>query len=577
MIKEVLLIFKTHLDVGYTDYAKNVIDTYLTGFIPGAIKTGYELKDTDTPFIWSVGSWLIWEGLKRDKDKTLENAIKDGVIAWHGLPFTTHTESMNEKLFEYGLSLSKELDKRFGKKTIAAKMTDVPGHTMGMIPHMSKAGIKFLHIGINDATPLPPVPPLFKWRCDGEEVVVLYQQAYGLTEEFEDFALCFAHTHDNLGTQSIQQIKDIYAELRTKYPQAEIKAATLDDVAERILALPDIPVLEKEIGDTWIHGIGTDPKKLGMYRELLRKIEGMDTAHYDFSDNLLLLPEHTWGMNLKRYFPDAETWYNEDLKKLEGDERRMAFEKSWDEQREYVRKTEKLLGVAVDYRLEEPDLDGYQATSVSEPGFEISWQIFDRTDYQRYMDKYIKLTVENVGWCIWDFIKLGMPEYEGGIYPAAPCEVYKKGDSILYKLEFEDGAAKKYGLPYIWAEFCGGKLELRWFGKEASRLPQACWLKFKGFEESWEIEKLGKWTKPENILGSPLISGIDKGIRNKKAEIISLDAGLVAPYGRRLLDYDLQPEGEDMYFNLYNNIWNTNFPMWYSDDTRFRFEIKLLS
>lgn len=81
MIKEVLLIFKTHLDVGYTDYAENVINTYFESFIPSAIKTGYELKDTDTPFIWSVGSWLIWEGLKRDKDKSLEKAIRDGIIA----------------------------------------------------------------------------------------------------------------------------------------------------------------------------------------------------------------------------------------------------------------------------------------------------------------------------------------------------------------------------------------------------------------------------------------------------------------------------------------------------------------
>jgi hypothetical protein len=30
----------------------------------------------------------------------------------------------------------------------------------------------------------------------------------------------------------------------------------------------------------------------------------------------------------------------------------------------------------------------------------------------------------------------------------------------------------------------------------------------------------------------------------------------------------------DMYFNLYNNIWNTNFPMWFSDDAKFRFVIR---
>ena len=57
MIKEVLLIFKTHLDIGFTDYAENVVNAYMERFIPNAIKVGYELKGTDTPFKWNCGSW----------------------------------------------------------------------------------------------------------------------------------------------------------------------------------------------------------------------------------------------------------------------------------------------------------------------------------------------------------------------------------------------------------------------------------------------------------------------------------------------------------------------------------------
>lgn len=67
--------------------------------------------------------------------------------------------------------------------------------------------------------------------------------------------------------------------------------------------------------------------------------------------------------------------------------------------------------------------------------------------------------------------------------------------------------------------------------------------------------------------------GTDKGVNNGEVHIECLDSTLVAPFGRRLLDFDKNPQGQDMYFNLYNNIWNTNFPMWYSDDTRFRFKI----
>ena len=93
-------------------------------------------------------------------------------------------------------------------------------------------------------------------------------------------------------------------------------------------------------------------------------------------------------------------------------------------------------------------------------------------------------------------------------------------------------------------------------------------------QENWEIHKLGKWIAAEDVIGSPLICGFEKGVRNEDFEIVSLDAGLAAPYGRRLLDYEFAPQSQDMYFNLYNNIWNTNFPMWYSDDARFRFAVK---
>ena len=46
MQKEVLIIFKTHLDIGFTDYSKNIIKRYMDEYIPNAIKEGNVLKDT---------------------------------------------------------------------------------------------------------------------------------------------------------------------------------------------------------------------------------------------------------------------------------------------------------------------------------------------------------------------------------------------------------------------------------------------------------------------------------------------------------------------------------------------------
>ena len=574
--KEVLVIFKTHLDIGFTDLASVVKERYINEFIPNAVRVGYELKDTDTPFVWTTGSWLIWEALKQDSDGKLAKAIEDGIICWHGLPCTTHTELMSGKLFEYGLSLSKRLDERFGRHTIAAKMTDVPGHTMGMVSYLKKAGIEFLHIGVNTASPLPPVPPVFKWKCDDDEITVIYQNGYGAPMELGDFVLYFAHTMDNKGPQSPDEIVKLYDKIKAQYPDCDIKAATLDDVAMRVRNLKDLPVVDKEIGDTWIHGVGTDPKKVGMFRELLRYIDnsGIDLTEKDLSDNLLLVPEHTWGMCLSVYFNDATVWYNEDFKKTENSEQRKIFESSWQEQRDYVTKAAEVLGYDLKYEVNKPNLSEYKQIGIKEPGFEISWQLFDLDDYTRYMREYLTLNAENVGWAIWDYIKLGLPQYKGGIYSAKCVECYEKDGSTLYKLEFDDALKEKYGLPYFWAEQTADGLKLLMFDKEASRLPQALWLKFKGFDENWEISKLDKWIKPENIIGSPLICATDKGIRNGKVKICPLDSALVAPYGRKLLHYGNVPKEQDMYFNLYNNIWNTNFPMWYSDDTRFEFKIE---
>jgi len=90
------LIFKTHLDIGFTDFARNVVKTYFDVFIPSAIETARKLKETGSAdrFIWTTGSWLIYEYLEQgnaQQRKELEEAIEAGDIQWHGLPFTTHT------------------------------------------------------------------------------------------------------------------------------------------------------------------------------------------------------------------------------------------------------------------------------------------------------------------------------------------------------------------------------------------------------------------------------------------------------------------------------------------------------
>ena len=166
-IREIIVLFKTHLDIGFTGLANDVMDRYMSEYIPKAIEVAKALRGKEERFIWTVGSLLVHEYLARSGGHApdMEEAIAHGEIRWHGLPCTTHTELMDEGLFRYGLSLSQNLDRRFGMVTRGAKMTDVSGHTRAIIPYMAKAGIRFLHIGVNPASSVPEVPELFRWHA----------------------------------------------------------------------------------------------------------------------------------------------------------------------------------------------------------------------------------------------------------------------------------------------------------------------------------------------------------------------------------------------------------------------------
>ena len=567
--KRVLVLFKTHLDVGFTDLAGSITERYLSVYLPNAIRVGNELKNTDTPFIWTVGSWLVWRALQRDADGSVERAIRDGILRWHALPFTTHTELMSPKLFEYGLSLSKKLDERFSLTTTGAKMSDVPGHTVGMIPLMKQYGVSFLHIGVNPATPLPPVPKVFRWKRGDDEIRVMVQGDYGEVEDFGDFAVYFAHTGDNLGPQSAECVTSEYEKVRTLFPDGTIKAATVDDLADEVAKMKDLPVVEKEIGDTWIHGAGTDPEKVSRYRKVLRELNKMDGVPCDLTDSLLLVPEHTWGEDLKTFFRDDRHYSADELAPLRAE--RAKIEQSWKEQRAYVERAEKLLGVTPDYPVKRPDLAAWTETEPTELPYEICWQLFDNADYERYKQDYMRALPE---WAIWDFTKVGLPDYKGFTAMAKVVSAYERNGEKFWRLSFDETLAEQFGLPELFLSTSGNTVTLKWFGKKAARYPQACWFKFTGLAESWEISKMGQWLSPEDVIGSPLISAVDEGVRNQDLRIRPLDSPLVAPFGRRLLQYNVKDAQEDLWFCLYDNIWNTNFPMWYSDDGLFRFEVE---
>jgi hypothetical protein len=322
-VKRVLVMFKCHLDVGFVDTQSAIIAKYFQHYYPQAIELAAKQRQAGKEhYVWTTGSWLLYEYLEqagKPERARMEKAIAAGDIAWHALPFSWQTELMDRSLITGALGFSKSLDRRFGRTTTGAKMTDVPGHTRGLIAPLVESGVKLLDIGVNSASTPPDVPPIFVWKDpEGSSLVMLYhRKEYGgvVSVPGSDLAIAVEVRDDNSGPHTPDEIHKIYTDLQKKFPGAAITASNLTEIANAVAPFhANLPVLTQEIGDTWIYGVASDPVKVARYRELLRlrqewitagKRKAGDSADLAFLRRFSLAVEHTWGT-------DTKTWLDFD-------------------------------------------------------------------------------------------------------------------------------------------------------------------------------------------------------------------------------------------------------------------------
>jgi hypothetical protein len=327
-VQEVLVMFKCHFDAGFVDTQARVIQKYFEQYFPRAIEIAQGLrKQGETRYVWTTGSWLIYEYLEQasaENRRRMEKALADGDIAWHALPFSWQSELLDRSAIAGAIGFSKSLDRRFGRQTTGAKMTDVPGHSRGLIVPLAESGVTFLNIGVNAASTPPDVPSAFQWRePGGASITMMYHHEYGgvVTIPGSSLAIDVEMRDDNSGPHTLEEINLIYTKLKQRFPNAKIRAANLTEIANAIAPYKEhLPVITQEIGDTWIYGVPSDPVKLARYRELLRlrarwiaqgKFKIADSTDLKFLSRFALAAEHTWGTDTKtwldfnHYTPDA--------------------------------------------------------------------------------------------------------------------------------------------------------------------------------------------------------------------------------------------------------------------------------
>ena len=679
-LRRIIVVFKTHLDIGYTDLAARVLRKYCARFILQALATARELREAGEPdrLVWTTGSWLITEFLERASPahrRAMERAIAAGDLAWHALPFTWHSELLDASLCDFGLSLSADLDRRFGRKTLSAKMTDVPGHTRSLVPHLARAGVEFFHIGVNPATPVPATPPVFRWRAPGgEEVVVAYSSDYGRPVRVPglDTALHFAHTGDNHGPQDAPAVRAVLAAVRTAHPGVEVVAGTLDDFARALAPVRDrLPVVTNEIGDTWIYGPPSDPWKLARYRALLefrrhalarRPALAADVAFRKFSRELMLVPEHTWGRDTKIVIPVLNApWIIRSVGRWKKppfarDRQRglfAAWEASWREQRAYLRTAVAALrkvrgtlpadpkggpasraenspyqqaraavaacaarrplrraadrlasrrietaghtlafdarGALTGWRLP----DGRVLADATHPLGLFGYQVFSPADCERWFRTYVVNHAATESWSRPDLTKFGYEKIRGvrarrWFARLVSLELDQTGGAprVLATLRGPAEAVKHFGCPeeitIEWTlpqGFAPMRVTLQWFGKPASRIPEAAWFSFVprvSRPRDWRLVKLGQTVDPRRVVagGNRHLHAIERAV-HPSLTIVNRQAPVVALEKATLLEFRQQPPDlrRGLHFNLVNNAWGTNFVQWCGDDLRFAFEL----
>ena len=340
--ENVIVVFKTHFDIGYTDYAASVIKKYQTSMIEGALdRIDDNLSDNPNGgFSWTMPAWpmkKILEGATEETRSRTIKALQDGTIAIHALPFTIETEASDlesmTRMFRYSNELSELYDLELPRD---AKMTDVPEHSWFLPTVLHNAGVDFLHLGCNPASMSPDVPVLFWWEGpDGSRLMTMYWQAYYGTDVFtpEDWDyktwMALIPTNDNKGAPSPEEIEKILSDIRKYNPKAKIQIGRMSDFYDMIIEEePVLPVIKADMPDTWIHGYMSAPKETALSRKLKRDLYSLEMLDSQFKlwtgsgntisndlldaeENIHLFDEHTFGLAMSHGHSGSWLYGNE--------------------------------------------------------------------------------------------------------------------------------------------------------------------------------------------------------------------------------------------------------------------------
>lgn len=392
MINKVILVFKTHFDIGFTDLSKKVLEKYAGPMLDDVLDVCEKTENQgDLHYVWTLPAWpltYILGACQGEKKERLEHFIRNGQIAWHALAFTSHTDFCGEEEYLESLRYGKKLSETYSRPyPLSAKMTDVPGHGFMLAEVLAGNGVRFLHLGANRFSAPPQVPDLFWWETpSGKRLLTMYHPGgYGSgLKAPKDWPfpvwLALMPTSDNLGPDNPEIIQQYAAKAQKLYPGADVMCGTMDDFLLELekCDLSHVPVVKKDLADTWIHGVESYPVESAMVRQGRRQMRalqlglaGADSSVWesvrkdmdDYYTAVHLYGEHTWGADVKTWLdPEGRPYDQKDFLAYKAQKAGYQFiETSWNEQRSRAQQCcqdiaaiESRTGLKVEYPTPEP-------------------------------------------------------------------------------------------------------------------------------------------------------------------------------------------------------------------------------
>jgi hypothetical protein len=387
-VEHVWVVFKTHLDIGYTDTIEQVLGKYRVNMMDGALKVVEASRDLppEKKFSWTLAGWPLTHVLGPLQDPArkarIEQAVREGAIAFHALPYTTHTETQDLEDLVRGLGYSTRLAARYGRPLpISAKMTDVPSHSWVLPTLLANAGVKFLQLGCNGTSAFMRVPRLFWWEGpDGSRILCNYTPDYGSGLKPphgwpSKHYLVMEMTGDNHGPPTVAEVESLRQQAAKSLLGVPVHFGTLDDFARAVSAEnPELPVIRGDMPDTWIHGwlsMPLEAKAARQFRALEPTLETLDTqlrawgvattplapALAEAYEQSGFFSEHTFGP----WGPKGGPWESGISRRyLYGDEWKAAraggayrkYEAAFDDKRAFAHKADELVHRELSGRLE---------------------------------------------------------------------------------------------------------------------------------------------------------------------------------------------------------------------------------